>query len=464
MGFTLRLYNTKKRKNSTKQPVNADLAVSYNNAILKQNTSIVNPVFIIKDGDTTLPRGRYVSAQYDTGLTYYYWINTFTSVATGIWELDCSMDVLATWKEDIGNTYAYVSRTASGNTIKIVDSLANYTPSYSHTSNSYTSSIPWATGFGEAIYAITMITSGQSTFTELGSTTYYVSYTGLHDLLNEFSVITADTLDDFVSSFGSLYGAIRSVTMIPIKFASTEMVSAGTVKIRQYTIKTTLYGLPYTRFADDTKSINFTKSASALDYAPYAIYYLTLPYIGRISIGDIMTTGLSIREQCDYGTGAYAVSLYVDGEYMQTLSVNTGVSIPLLEQSINLIQNSVTGVVGLMGNFAQAAFGSVGGLKGMVDNTLQTGSTSDAILTSGGGGTILNACYIPRDIIAHSFKKQLASTQTDAAQSLGLPYCKYVQLKTLSGYIQCVNASVLGTGLDVRDRINEYLNGGFYYE
>ena len=48
---------------------------------------------------------------------------------------------------------------------------------------------------------------------------------------------------------------------------------------------------------------------------------------------------------------------------------------------------------------------------------------------------------------------------------IGRPLCQTKQISTLSGYILCQNADAQITGTqDEADKINGYLNSGFFYE
>ena len=53
----------------------------------------------------------------------------------------------------------------------------------------------------------------------------------------------------------------------------------------------------------------------------------------------------------------------------------------------------------------------------------------------------------------------------DLLPVVGRPCMEVLQISSLSGYVQCINASVSISGpAEDRDEINSYLNGGFYYE
>ena len=109
--FQVTLYQYTKRKNSTLQPVGlqgVDL-----NCELKQPTSYKNPIFLfhVEDG---------FEWNYLKWDSWYYFITDVVSVRNDIFEVHCALDVLATYKTEVGNTSAFVLYDTSGNT-EIID-------------------------------------------------------------------------------------------------------------------------------------------------------------------------------------------------------------------------------------------------------------------------------------------------------------------------------------------------------
>lgn len=87
-----------KRRNSTLQPT---LSSSYD-CILKQPTSIDNPVFIIQDSSFNM------ALNYAKWENTYYFVDRIVSVRNNVWEVSCSIDVLATYKSEIIASTQYV--------------------------------------------------------------------------------------------------------------------------------------------------------------------------------------------------------------------------------------------------------------------------------------------------------------------------------------------------------------------
>lgn len=86
---------------TTKSPYNQlekvlENEVNYNNAKIKDNTSIINPVLYIH-ADTFINANYVFIPEFNR----YYFINDINLYPNNIYELSCSCDVLESWKEDI---------------------------------------------------------------------------------------------------------------------------------------------------------------------------------------------------------------------------------------------------------------------------------------------------------------------------------------------------------------------------
>ena len=90
-----------KRKNSTRQPAGGQDI----NCVLKEDTSILRPVFIL---NTPVANYTYVQA-----FRNYYFVSDVVNLDANRCEVHCVLDVLATYKADIAAYPAFVERSAS---------------------------------------------------------------------------------------------------------------------------------------------------------------------------------------------------------------------------------------------------------------------------------------------------------------------------------------------------------------
>lgn len=71
----------------------------------KQSTNIMSPILVLSYA--TLPDFNYI---YIEELARYYFVDSITSINEGLWQINCSEDVLKTYKTGIRNLDAYVER------------------------------------------------------------------------------------------------------------------------------------------------------------------------------------------------------------------------------------------------------------------------------------------------------------------------------------------------------------------
>lgn len=90
--------------------------VSTENIILKQETSIINPVITLER--TTFPNFNYV---YIKELKRYYFVTNIDTIRYGLWEISLSVDVLMSYKDALLNLNAFVDRNANVTNPMLID-------------------------------------------------------------------------------------------------------------------------------------------------------------------------------------------------------------------------------------------------------------------------------------------------------------------------------------------------------
>lgn len=98
---------------------------------LRDESSVVNPTLIIEHA--TFPAWNYA---YIPAFNRYYFIAEITSVRTGLWRISFRVDVLMSYKETIGETYAMVDRNEHSYDPYLFDDL--YPPRYNKEVSEYT--------------------------------------------------------------------------------------------------------------------------------------------------------------------------------------------------------------------------------------------------------------------------------------------------------------------------------------
>ena len=98
--ININFYTFSKKENSTKRPTGAGTVLSCN---IKSRSSIVNPFIELKTNPTAF------NYCYIPSFNRYYYISDIT-FDSGLWLVTCRIDVLATYKTEIGNTSMYILR------------------------------------------------------------------------------------------------------------------------------------------------------------------------------------------------------------------------------------------------------------------------------------------------------------------------------------------------------------------
>ena len=89
--------------------------------VLREQCSVINPSFMIEyDG---VPDFNYV---YFPIYNRYYFVTNITSIKNGLWQIDLSVDVLMTYKKQIGDQSAFIERSESTYDVDKVDDLISY--------------------------------------------------------------------------------------------------------------------------------------------------------------------------------------------------------------------------------------------------------------------------------------------------------------------------------------------------
>lgn len=108
MAFSLSFYQTTKARNSTFVP---PVAGSTTEVLLKDSTSVIRPTFrmrLSEKGMSTATELMQYNYCYCAEFKRYYFIRNITAETAVIFLIECEVDVLATFREDILNTKAFI--------------------------------------------------------------------------------------------------------------------------------------------------------------------------------------------------------------------------------------------------------------------------------------------------------------------------------------------------------------------
>lgn len=450
----IRLYKDfVKRINSTKQPVGEYVAKTVR---LKEETSLMNPTFILSSYD---PRYNYVHVP---SWNRYYFVKDVTLNIEGVFELSCTLDVLATYKASIGETTTYIERTSDATKISpfVHDSAISSESKIVSTESATTSAFPGAT-----VYVLRVIGRGSTN----GIGTFVITY---NDIKNIFSGIWGGVDDgsitDYIYALANLYindpsQYIVGVYRSPIGMTkyndngSDEVIYIGghETNLRGIRINNpnAIIFNPHLN-----KPANMYSDFRAYDPA-FSSYNMYLPTVGNINLpAEIMHMDLQIICCADLFCGDLTFMLYGDGDLIATYTSNCYASVSVGMQNGSSGSSLMANALGV--GTALATGNVLATVPGLIAGEQRIISPPASVLGTQGS---LGAIETFPDIIITCTQK----SSTDFPIGVyGRPCAKNLKINTMSGYIKCQNASIANiAGTDEeKTRINSLLNGGFYYE
>lgn len=457
MSVTATFYNFSKRRNST-QVVGGD---GWETPVdLKSTTSLLRPVFLVAADSVN-----YNYVEYNGR---YYWIEDIRSVRNGIWAVECSVDVLATYKSDILNTTAFVLYSASDNdqnirdTRNVVTTVVQRTASYLNMAMfDIDGSYILATLSGPASEAI------NNSFSVL----YGMTAGSLGALAQEFN--SPDALTAIRQYFDNPTETIvfcrwlprnligGPTRIVPVKFGDYESSVTGTLIEDNYA----------TEIGDIT--IPWQKS-DFRNYEPYSSAILYLPGVGNVSIPLSSLAGLDVLSiQCvmDYVTNQihYQVTDGTGANIIGTYSGSVGVDIPISAIQSGNVGGILAGIGGIAGGIGAVATGGMSlgaaaaiggglyaaGVSSLSQNIRATGSFSGGYNVKSGGTTIH----------LEIFRNESVQEPGEYVDTIGNPCMKTRTINGLTGYCQTDDFQVSGTMTETeKSEINSLMNGGVYIE
>lgn len=462
-------YTFAKRKNSTLQPSGSPTQIDIQ---LKSGTSLISPTFLLNISGR--PTYNYVEFE---GRKYF--INDITSVRQDLWEISCTEDFLGTWKTDIGSTTAMIMY-ATGGRDDIIDTRIPTTADVSITND--TGAISGFNILDDTSGAVILSIVGTGSF----GTYLLKDSTAVKELMSNVTIYTASRVTDLVTGFqqmlsdGNIGQNIKAAISLPIMW--TPSGSSAALYLGDYPCTYSGgqpiegYNLQGEYIIKGDANVNIPWGRSGwLKNAPYTEVYLYAPFIGTMALptNDIINnTSLDVEYSINVTSGDVAVLIsgHNDGKFIATASANIAMSTPYGSSNINSgkVANAVvTGAAGVLGALAAAnpltavaALG--GGLAASAGQMLNAWHGE----TAGGGGLGGGAShglykFVRCSVVRHS----LADTQANVNPVMGKPVMKKATIGTYSGFVQCDGAEASGNMFDQeREAINNFLNGGIYYE
>lgn len=460
--FDIILWDFKKKTNSTAQPSQTGTTLECR---VMTPSNIINPTIELKAS----PLG--YNYAYIPSWGRYYFIDDIQFVS-GAYIISLSVDVLASYKAQIGSDTAYILRSASDSDGQIIDTLY---PSKSDVVKtlSYANSKGYSwTDFSAGAYVIGVQGLDMA---GAGIIYYYLTPANFILLLHNFYAnsgngswwgnLTKGVIDsiynitDFISScrWYPVIPDITGITPEPIYLGSFQTNAQGyRMRGNSYPRITRTFQLPAHPQAGTR--------GEYLNVSSYTRRVLIDPLIGSYTVNNADFSNLEIEPSLgndiliDFTTGQALYTLYGNDVGTNTKPIyhnyiNFGIDIELGESIVN-----VGGMLSAVGEMAGNAL--IGDWLGVASNI---GSMASQIVPanrsaySNGGFVQL----IGDPVLISYFQLLVDEDQANK----GRPLCQLRQINTLSGYMIIDNPHFSGAMLnDENNMINNYMAGGFYYE
>ena len=469
-------YTFAKRKNSTLQPSGTPTQIDIQ---LKSGTSLISPTFLLNVSGK--PSFNYVDFE---GRKYF--VNDITSVRQDLWEVACTEDFLGTWKTDIGSTTALILYATGGRNDIIDTRIALDSDILVNTAEAAVSG-----------FTINQIAAGSVilSVTGIGSFGNYMlqNYSDMYHMIEDvgawWTTLGIDSVEDALQQFfygGNVADCLKNAIALPFAMSSSDYSANFGPQEQLYlgSYPCTNGGNPIFVHRVNNPIYKATTTISIpwqvsdwRKHAPYTQLMLYLPLIGTMNLPVeelINFSSLDITYSVNITSGDLAVEVSTDSpvNIIATASNNVAMALPFGSANISPTKVAGAGLTAIAGMAAGIAAGAAGkgvaAALGAAGSGMALGASQllGAGEQSGGGGLSGGASQgLFKNIKLVAITKQLADSQANLDSVIGKPVMKKATVGSYSGFVQCDGAEVAGNMFDQeREAINNFLNGGIYYE
>lgn len=467
--MNITFYTFSKRVNSTARPSGGTACA----VIIKDGSGIVSPSISLKWSGSGSPVSFNYAYIPDWGR--YYWVSNWTYFDRQ-WTADLRVDVLASYKTQIGASNQYVVRAASAYDESIVDGLYPAT-CYAALQESHTNIWP-VTDMAPADQTFIVSTMSGQGFQQ------YFLMSGLQYAYFASKVFGSalwdgydfgDLTEDTIKALASPEDNLVNVQWLPIRRSS---ISSNTgAAVTQVPLGLHIIDAPATQispvdvWSSGAKTLALTTHPQTalrgkyLNSNTFTDRTLYIPGVGTIPLDSDLCI------DCDKVTVSFQVNL-ASGDATCMISTQGG-------EAPDYTKNNLQGVyhtkLSIDFGYGTTRVNGLGIVQGIMD-AVGAGVKGDALGTASG---VINALKsaMPRSKIinstgaigAYQFDMHLREVyyrvvDEDLADR-GRPLCKVRQLSTLAGYIKCEDATLQLAATEAElSEVLSYLNGGFFYE
>lgn len=461
-------YQFAKRTNSTKRPSGGqEFGID-----LKAPCNIIDPE--IKIASQSDPTG--YNYCYLPTFSRYYWVKNWT-YSGGLWVASLTVDTLASYREQIGNSTEYVTRSSAQYDGTISDGL------YPASAKVQSVTTAFQGGFAETIsggfFVIGFIAKAANS---IGAITYAVmTPTNAKKLsaklLTDVSYLSIDNTeisDSLTKVLFNPYQYIVSCNYFPFGIANITahlpLVSSVDVGWWSIDVPCWILGEDNNKLTKSV-SVSIPKHPQAVsrggycNASPYTDYTIFLQPFGVIPLDASKLWGavtLSIQYMVDLFTGDSILRIFTDSnQLVHETTAKLGVPIQLSNITFDVPSGGgllQTGIAAAFGGLQAALSG--GSFSDVGNGILNAAQATNAdVASKGATGSTIAFDSVP--YMVARFKILTDDNNTDH----GRPLCKRVQISTIPGYIMVDDPDIALTATaEEIDSVKSYMKNGFFYE
>ena len=459
MAYNVVLYQFAKKKNSTATP-GASVTTLSLSCRLMDDSGMLNPTFLFDFAHILNQTPQTYNYAYVSEWNRYYFIEDW-SYKLGLWNCSMSVDVLASWKTQIGQLSTYVLRSASNVDGHISDDMfpAKCGTTFATEQNNLN---PFAVSYDSGWFVTGIINSDPNGY---GAVNYYVFTssqfrTFCNYLLSNTGIYNVtDITDELLKVLYNPFQYVVSCTWVPVQPPAGASLSS--VPIGWWSIPCSCYRLSGYVRTGGSVTCQIPRNPDGYYYMqsePFTEYYLDFPPFGNFNISAnylLDATYIDFNWNIDCITGMGRLQIGADNAAKPFNIVHAQVGVPIqLAQMAPSAFGTLQQAIGSSGNkFADSIIEKLGNIG---DALIAKMSPMQTVGSTGG----FMAGYYPIKItgIFHSVVDRNIT-------EFGGPCCKTLTIGNLSGYILCAHGEFSGyaTSSEI-DSINGYLTSGFFYE
>ena len=477
----VRLYKTDKRYKSTErielsEGLNPPIRV-YEDVYLKEKTDLDFMTLVL---DGTLYDANYV---YVDDWESFYFIRKWRKGNREIYEIDCEIDLLATFKTWILTQRCFVLYSTSHFNRFIRDDRVPILPqseiSFSDVGVEVNGTGLFVSSGNEAIILTTVSK-------EQGIVHWVTTEIGLADIIESLVSASDSVWESLQLQFGDAMGSIVQAMRLPVNpqalplSSETYQVYLGNYPLEMGTQEPIqMYKLVNTHVGVHG-SINIPEGYDDFRVAePYSALKMSLPFIGIVDLNysDFNDEGdgnIYYKMDLDLSTGNIIWTIKAtdsDNRPIATYAGQCGAMVPVASSQRSAASAIVGGLVASAATFAAGHYtgtvpmmvaAAASGLSGALGGFYTANQKSSSIIGSYSGG---HSEYANRRVRLIWIKFKTANEPSNLAPVEGRPLCRVVSLQEITGYVRTVGASLkIPTTADRVKRIEQLLDSGIYIE